>query len=563
MRVLLRTLQTSLIALLLASWAQAMPVGQWSGASLRVTEGLAASLGVEEVARLPADRFVAHEPRRNYRISVENPLWLHLQLPASTLANQSTPHLELPNVLVDRYELYQRDTSGAWTMQSAGDRVPHTTWPLDSLRPRFELQSTAGGSKEAYIRIVHQLPTSLQPQLLSESEAMKRDGNQMLWTGLLAGVVFTLVLACAQMWLAYRDLTYAWYALYLLGTLLAALSYSGVTQSWLWPQASKLASDAVVYGVLTALVGNLQFSRAMFGSLQGRAYHIAVHTLCALCVGYMLVTLFIARYDRIVPAFSAISATVFVFILFTALSAWHKGVRFARYWLLIYTPYLLAIALTLANSIGMIALPWLAPQTPVLAAIGEAVAMMLCINAYSRLRHAQTVRQQVEALHDPLTGFLNADSFRQQANQLWQAARAQRRDVVVDYITVEPAVEGSAIDNETVMARSVRLVRSVAREFDAVGRLSRNCLALLMSDLPQGDALAGRLSRLVALGMMYETQESRASTIRFRISVGIRKEFAGSFTELDTALHALLQQEAANTKPIHYLPGIVQHRYPN
>ncbi len=50
--------------------------------------------------------------------------------------------------------------------------------------------------------------------------------------------------------------------------------------------------------------------------------------------------------------------------LFLAASwTWYKGVRFARYWRLIYTPYLLAIALTLANSIGMIALPWLAPQT--------------------------------------------------------------------------------------------------------------------------------------------------------------------------------------------------------
>ncbi len=551
------------LPLLCAGWAHAMPVGQWPGASLRVAEGLASSVGAEEVSSLPANRFVAHEPRRSYRMSVENPLWLHLQLPASVSPHTPEPQLELPNKLVDRYELYQRDASGAWQMHAAGDRVPHVQWPLDSLHPRFELHTHSNGSKEAYIRLVHQLPTSLQPQLLSERDAMKRDGNQMLWTGLLAGVVFTLVISCAQMWLAYRDLTYAWYALYLLGTLLAALGYSGVAQSWLWPQASKFASDAVVYGVLMALASNLQFSRAMFGSLQGRAYHITVHTLCALCLGYMILTFFISRYDRIVPAFSALSAIVFVFILFTALSAWRKGVRFARYWLLIYTPYLLAIALTLANSIGLIALPWLPLETPVLAAIAEAVAMMLCINAYSRQRHAQMVQQQEAALHDPLTGFLNASSFRQQADQLWQAARAQRRDVAVAYITVEPAVAGASLDNEAMMARSVRLVRSIAREFDAVGRLSRNRLALLMADLPQGEALSGRLARLVALGIMYETQESRAITIRFRMSVGMRKQFAGSFTELDAALNDLLLQEVANPKPIHYLPDAVQHRYPN
>jgi GGDEF domain-containing protein len=230
--------------------------------------------------------------------------------------------------------------------------------------------------------------------------------------------------------------------------------------------------------------------------------------------------------------------------------------------LLIYAPYLLAISLTLANSIGLIAAPWLPLQTPLLAAVAEAIAMMLCINAYSRLKHAQTVQQQVMALHDPLTGFLNASSFRQEADKLWQSARLQRRDVAVAYITVEPATSDSSLDTEAMMTRSVRLVRSIAREFDAVGRLSRNRLALVMTDLPQGEALAGRLARLVALGMMYETHETRETTIRFRIGVGIRKEFAGSFAELDTALHDLLQQEAANPKPIHYLAPAVRHHYP-
>lgn len=563
MSVVLRGLKAIWIAgLLWVSWVQAMPVAQWPGASLLVAEGLESSVEVDEVARLPRDRFVAHEPRRSYPISLEHPLWLSLKLPPAASPTLPPLQLELPNALIDRYEVYQRDANGAWVMSAAGDRVPHTTWPLDSLHPRFELFSNADGTRQVYIRIIHQLPSSLQPQLLSEREAMKSDGIHLLWTGLLAGVVITLVLTCAQMWLAYRDLTYAWYALYLLGTLLAALSYSGVTQSWAWPQASKFASDAVVYGVMSALAFNLQFSRAMFGSLQGRAYHVTVQTLFALCIGYMILTIFIARYDRIVPIFSALSATVFVFVLFTALSAWRKGVRFARYWLLVYAPYLLAISLALANSIGVIAVPWLPLETPLLAAVAEAIAMMLCINAYSRLKHAQTVQQQVTALHDPLTGFLKASSFHEEADKLWQLARLQRRDVAVAYITVEPATSEATPDYEALMTRSVRMVRSIAREFDTVGRLSRNRLALLMADMPQGEALSGRLARLVALGMMYETHETRETTIRFRISVGFRKEFAGSFADLDTALLDLLQQETTNPKPIHYLAAAAKHRYP-
>jgi GGDEF domain-containing protein len=549
-------------ALLLATLAQALPLGQMPGASLGVVEGLSMATGVEDVAALPASRFEAHEPRRNYRVSVESPLWMHLKLPSMQASEAAALQLEFPSVLVDRYELYLRDASGAWKMSAAGDRVAHNTWPLDSLRPRFALQADANGVQEAYIRVVHQLPTSLQPQIVNASEAMKRDGLQMLWTGLLVGVVFTLMMACAQMCLAYRDATYAWYAMYLLFTLLAALCYSGMAQSWLWPQATKFASDAVVYGVMGALAFNLQFSRSMFGSLQGRAYHATAHLLFALCLGYILLTFFSERYANIIILFNVICTAVFAFILLSALNAWRKGVKFARYWLLVYTPYLLTIGFVLANSIGLVAAPWLPSETPVLAAVAEAVAMMLCINAYSRLRHAEAVKEQVSAWHDPLTGFLNASSFRKKASELWQAAPALKRDVTLAYISVEPLAASATVDNEVLMARSVRLVRSIAREFDAVGRISRNRIALLMADVPEGDVLSGRLSRLVALGLMRDTHEARDAEIRFRISVGVRKQFAGSFAELDAALQALAQREAASNKPIHYLPEPVRQRHP-
>jgi two-component system, sensor histidine kinase LadS len=552
--------------LLLTTLAQALPLAHIPGASLGVLEGLSMTARVQEVAELPASRFAAHAPRHVYRVSMDSPLWLHLKIP-SPAAPQTVGQalqLELPSVLVDRYELYQRDASGLWQMSAAGDRVAHATWPLNSLRPRFALQADANGALEAYIRVVHQLPTNLQPQMVNAADALQRDGMQMLWTGLLLGVVFTLVMACAQMSWAYRDVTYVWYALYLLFTLLAALCYSGMAQAWLWPQATKFASDAVVYAVMAAFAFNVQFSRAMFGSLQGRAYHMIAHLLFALCLGYMLMTLLTERYANIIVAFNAISAAVFVFIMYSALSAWRKGVRFASYWLLVYAPYLLVIGVVLAKSMGLVSAPWLPSETPVIAAVVEAVAMMLCINAHSKLRHAQAVQQQVSAWHDPLTGFLNASSFRQKATELWQAAPAQRRNVAVAYISVEsqhPQAQ-AAQDNEALMARSVRLVRSIAREFDTVGRLSRNRIALLLVDVPPGDLLNDRLSRLVALGLMRDTHAQRDAAIRFRISVGVRKQFAGSFADLDAALQTLAQSEATSAKAIHHLPETVQHRYP-
>jgi GGDEF domain-containing protein len=546
---------------MIAALAHAVPVSQAPGVSLHVIEGLDAQTSVEQVAGLPLNRFGAHQANRNYQITAQSPLWLRLSVSHAT---SPTLQLEFPSVLVDRYEVYQRDDSGIWQMQAAGDRVAHSTWPLVSLRPRFDLQPSAQGERFAYVRIVHQLPTSLQPQIVEPHEAVQRDGLQLLWTGLLVGVVFTLVMACAQMSWAYRDITYTWYALYLVFTMMAALAYSGIAQSWLWPQATKFASDAVVYGVMGAFAFNLQFSRAMFGSLQGRGYHALAHVLFACCIGYAVLTIFVEQYARFIWIFNATCAAIFVFILYSALNALRKGVRFALYWLIVYTPYLLIIHLVLLNSIGIVSAPWLPSATPILAAVLEAVAMMLCINAHSRLRHAQAVQQQVAAWHDPLTGFLNASSFRQKAQEIWQAAPGLHRPVAVAFITVEPVTtsEEVSIDHEALMARSVRLVRSIAREFDTVGRLSRHRLALVMADVPEGEMLNGRLSRLVALGLMRDNHPSLNAEIRFRISVGLRHHFAGSYAELESALLALAQTQSKQVKPIAYLTAKTEHQYP-
>jgi two-component system, sensor histidine kinase LadS len=538
-------------AIFCSSAVMAVPLDKVPDASLRVIEGLPAATTVEQVAHLPDSSMSAHRPQHNYKVSIDSPLWLHVKLPSAVSPNGQALLLELSAAIVDRFEMYQRDASGAWVMRAAGDRVAHQDWPLDSLRPRFALTQQASGNVEAFIRVVHQIPTSLHPKLLTERQAVQQDKQQILWVGLLVGVVLSLVLACAQMAQAYRDPVYVWYALYLMGVLLAALCYSGIAHAWLWPQATKFASNAVVYGVILALAFNIQFSRAMFGALQGRIYQIIGRTLFLLCIAFCLLTHITERYASTVPPFIIICALSFAYILYSGLDAWRKGERFAGYWLLIYAPFLLIIGLTLANNIGVIELAWWPEQMPVLVVIFEAIAMMLCINAYGRLRHAQTVQQQTTALHDPLTGFLNASEFSRRASRMWLSAQATGRCLIVVYISVEPR-EADAMDDEALMTRSVRMVRSIMRELDIVGRLSRRSLGLILVDFQDGDALQARLSRLVALGLMRDAHESRSLDIRFRMSVG-NSNWSGEFTELENALKSLLSAKSQDTKLIHFL----------
>ncbi len=524
-------------------------------APLQVIEGLGSAITIDQVAALPSERFGTFSPTKMYEIGFDAPLWLKLKISMPQALPQGAWLLEFPSIIVDRYEFYQRDTTGRWLMAAAGDRVAHVQWPLDGLRARFPLRSDVAGEQEVFVKVVHQHHTNLQPVIVLQSDALARDSSQMLWTGLLLGVVFTLVLTCAQMTLVYRDWTYGWYAGYLTFTMLAALCYSGIAQRSLWPDTTKFASDAIVYAVMMAFIFNLEFSRSMFGGLQSRAMRRLSRALVGLCTLYLMATFVSERYDRLIVLFEVLSLSVFSFIVFAAAKAWRGGVVFGGYWLMVYVPYLLCIALTLGNSAGFVNVPWLPAQAPVFAAIAEAVAMMLCINAYGRLRHAQSVREQEATRYDPLTGFLKEAVFNKQVSEIWNSSKHVKRDFAVVYVTVDAQAAGvpGTVDAEALMARSVRQVRMVTRDFDLIGRLGRNRIGIAILNVPPREALSSRLARLVALGLMRDADDPTVLSARFSVRVGLRHSFEGDFEAVDRALKESLERQDGALRPIRFL----------
>lgn len=521
-------------------------------APLHVLQGLSINSSIDQVAALAPERFETFNPLQLYALTPETALWLRLALNPPGQAGQW--QLQFPTVIVDRYEFYQRDGLGRWQMSAAGDRVAHSQWPLDSLRPSFALPDATAAAQFVYVRIVHQLPLNLAPVLVQTETALRRDSTQMLWVGLLVGVVFTLLLTCLQMSISYRDWTYCWYAAYLFFSMFAALCYSGIAQSLLWPNATKFASDAIVMSVMAAYIFNLQFCRAMFGSLQRPVFHVFAKLLMALCGFYIALTLWSHHYNGYIVAFHMLSLGVFVFIISSAFYAWRRGVVYGGYWLLVYLPYLCAVGLTLAQSAGLVSAEFPA-ELPIAAIMLEAVAMMLCLNGHSRLRHTQAVRERMAARRDPLTGFLNAQTFRTKAMQIWNASSRLQSDVTLAYVQVTPAdtLQIEPMDVEALMARSVRVVRTAVREFDTVGRVGRQRLAIVMADMPPGNALNGRLSRLVALGLMRDSLAEAGETLKFTITVGVRSQFSGSFEQLERALANAHDSAQGDRKVISYV----------
>lgn len=548
-----------LCALLLTAWASAIaqtpafqldapdkPMGTFA-APLDVATGLAATLSIQDIAALPRDRFVPYDPKITHPISTDKPLWLRLRVSSKT-SEASNWQLYIPTVVIDRFEVYQKDKNDEWISSITGDKVAHEKWPIKSLRPRFPLLSTGTtselGERDVFIRVVHNLPARIAPLITDIKTATERDLSQMLWMGALVGLFTVLCLICLQMSLAYKDFTYFWYANYLLFTMLTGIAFSGLGQHWLWPHADQFSNDALIYFVFGAFAFNLQFVSAMFGKQLGKRHRWITRALIAACAAYVVYIAFVDEYAHTIMILILILVSSCAFIVGSALLAWLKKVPYSGYWVLIYTPYLLSIALSAVENSGQLNLPWFPSNLPLLTIMIEALAMMFCLNASSRDKHTQTIREQASAQRDPLTGFLNEFRFMELANRAWLRASKSGRDITMVYVLVESKQKDmSTVQAEAMMLRSVRMVRIAVRENDGVGRIGRNMLGIAMPDMSTGDLLSGRLARLVALGLMLDPQDSTAHAVRFTLAVGSWRDHPFDFSFVDKQLRSLLHKD--------------------
>lgn len=516
-------------------------------ATFEMATGLPSTVTVQEVAALPNERFAPFDPRATQPIARDKPLWLRLKFDSDHLA-VSKWVLEMPSVVVDRYEVYQRNAQGIWQQAAAGDYVAHANWPLKSIRPRFPLKTASSVTHEVYIRVVHLMPSRISPAIADANAATSADLSLILLMGGLVGLFSVLIMLCIQMAVTYRDSTYFWYAGYLFFTMFTALAYSGIGQYFLWSNATKFSSDAVVHFQLTAFAFNLQFVNAMFGSRLGVVHGWMTRILIAICAAFVVHMLLGGEHAETVTIFMAIVMASCVFIVGTALSAWRKKIPYSGYWLFIYGPFLASIALASSENAGQISLPWLPPNLPLITIMIEAMAMMFCLNAFSREGHAQAVREQTAAQRDPLTGFLNESNFMHSAAAAWLRASRAGGEITIAYVLVESSEpELSTVQLEAQILQIARKVRVTMRESDEFGRVGRNILSIAMPNVQPGDALNARLSRLVAVGSKFDPNSNGELAVQLTLAAASRRITPDSFQTIDKKLRTLLIKDSEET----------------
>ncbi len=500
---------------------------------LDILTGVSPQVTVQQIASTPDAAFAAFNPDKISGPNQHSVLWLRFRVLADETSGTAGWTVSLAKPFVDRVSFFYRDAQGAWQAQSAGDRVAHRLWPVRALYPQFNLPPMAPGVHTFYLRVQNSIPLHFSIDLQPSDQASAAAMDQLLQSGFVLSLmvfmaVLSLTLACVQ-----KNKTYGWYAAFASANFFAVAGYVGMSAYLFWPDASWWPEYSALVPAMLATMAQLHFSRLMFENEQpGTRLHQLVNMTLVfnlLCVVAALVT-----PDPIARRFEYgwVMASSVALTLFIVLRAWGQGVALARLWMFAYTPLVIGLTLTIVKHFGIWPINGLPFMVPVYAIAFELPVLLFILLSHSKAHQAHAVREATLASADPLKGYTQRSAFDETAQKLWNQARAEKKDVGIAYVKVvrdkEQAALVNSYDPDRERAQWVRIMRTVMREGDTVAQIDDDMFALFFKGQSVGEDFSGRLSRLVALGLMAAQDYSTHGPVQFRIVAGTRGSSAGA-----------------------------------
>lgn len=554
----------------------AQSVSGFNGESLRILEDVPIGTTLGQVVSQPDGAFTLFNPAKTYNLSPQKALWLHFRVLGQPGIDEGKWSFELPKPFVDRVEFYYRTPQGAWQMQMAGDNIDQSQWPVRGLHPQFYLPNVAPGVNDFYVRVHQLLPLRFAVTLKTVELATSDNQSTLLADGLVSGLLMFMALLAILLAVAYRSAAYAWYAAYVVFAFLAVVAYVGVGHFAFWSMSPWWSEVSHGVCIKAALVAQLQFCRIMFVRRASAPWLNRVTLVAlALCV----LAIFVPLVMPVAQIELRMASTLFVLVvtlslmLFVVERAAHQGSPMAWLWVLAYVPIVCILALTFSEQYAIISLPWLPYNAIIFAVAFEVMMLMVALHLHAKSGYARQIRKMTLVELDPLTGFVAPLYYPDTLARLWGDARHRRRDMALAYVRADyaqpeylqpddlrPDTDAAPDDaqqqltSEELMLRCVRMLRIVTRPKDTVARIYPNVFAILMPGMALGPNFVGKLSRLRALGLMLDPDDSGAPPVKFQIAATSYKSFTGTSSELDKALkEKLLELRQASGRSIEFV----------
>lgn len=549
------------VLMLTANWglAQIPPAAQAAqadAAAVTVVRSLAlvapGQQTLQQMQAMPRSNWQAFDANTTYPTKEGMALWIQLQLSVSSPPTGWS--IKLPKPYIDRVELHLpsasndvNSASGAWTVQSAGDRVAHRDWPVRGLHPQFLLPALPAGEHTIFLKISNAVPFNITVLVHS----LQQDSSDSLGH-LFRSMGITILLLCIAFFsvslaLIYRDTAYAWYSAYALSAALATAAYTGLANYLLWPDSTYWSDRSIHVSLLVCVALQIIFCYVTFEPqkiwprFQGVLWFSGSLTSAGLLAIFVHSNVHVYTAGLLIP-------TVLNLLLMICMVAvrLRQGVLSAKLWMLAYTPLSALIVVTALEGFGFFQAAMVGYYWPLYALALEVPVLLLALMLRVKSRDAYAVTQHTRQQLDPLTGFVLPRAYQGIALPMWERASSLEADLAVVYVQITQPTAPFLVGSKQAPGseRIVRVLRTVFRQEDTFARLSKDVYAVVMPDTSLGEPLQNRLSRLVAQIHMLSLELKTDYLLRTRISTCTTQSLPVSWVDV----HRILLEKFDNEK---------------
>jgi len=484
-------------------------------------------------------------------------LWIKLRV-VRAAGNTSDWTLNIPLPYLEEVHLYERDATGKWLVQTAGNSMAHSQWSRHGLYPEFDLHLPSGVPQDIYLQVRNFKPMGVPIALVAAPLRDFRRHLELVAVGLMLGALLTMsILSAIRYWEHHYSID-GWAALYGLLIFTTLAQINGVLGAFLWTHLP--AWDDYAYSVLPTLgVGSaLLFVRELYAlSTQYRRYDtflagIAWGTIASV-LGYLMLDRSTA--DAVTGAVLLLATSVG--LVATVLS-WRSGSPIGRWLMAAYIPQFLGAMYLSAESFGMAPPLW---EMRYVTSLSIAMSVPILVYALSRVtrdRKELVVRARQLPTQDALTGLLTPEVFQTHLDDAVQRAIADRQPIalvmvqVVNHAFIRDSYGGTTA--EQCLLRAVVKLQRILRDVDPAGRVDTAHFALLMEGISTRQALTERMVQLIGSGLIPLPGLKPEVTLQFHIACVLLHENPVSSERVLSDLRGMLANMTGRTRrPIRFL----------
>lgn len=510
---------------------------------------------VEQVAAQPGV-FLAQPALHRHDLQSTTTLWLRLRLVRQADAPvQWTLNIPLP--FVDEVQLFQRDDSGQWQRQQAGDTLPQSEWSLRGPYPDFILNLPNTLEHEVFLRVRNFKHLSIPIRLASWDARAFQRLQEFVVLGLLLGVLVVLVLLSLLRYAEHRNRSDLGAAAFSSLVLLTTAQINGVLNMLVWPQWPGLGNYA--YSVLPVLAvgASLLFVRMLYAI----STHFSRYDRFLRGIGVLtLVSSLTYAIDR--SAADRVGALVLLVATTTGLIAtflsWRGNSR-VWYWLMAaYIPQYLCLLRMMFEALGWLPIWW---EMRYLMTLSVALSVPVLVYALSRItrdRKELEMRARHLPTQDALTGLLTREAFVKELESAFDRVIDQREAValvvvrVVNYEHIRKGLGDQVAENS--LLRAVVKLHRILRDVDPAGRVGAGEFGLILDGMMTRQALTERMVQLIGSGLIPLPGLHPPITLQFHAACLLLHEHPLAPQEAIQGLQALLAGMSNHTRrPIRFL----------